>query len=106
MGIASLLGGGDAAPSAMTTDNTPAMLTLYQEAATTCTGLPWTVLAAFGTVESGNGTSDLPGVHFGANSADAEGPMQFEPPDFSNVPPPRPSRPGRMVRMTSLLFWV
>jgi cell wall-associated NlpC family hydrolase len=51
----------------------------YQEAATTCPGLPWTVLAAIGTVESSNGTSDLPGVQSGANAAGAEGPMQVEP---------------------------
>ena len=90
-GIASLLGGGDAAPSATATDNIPAaMLTLYQEAATTCPGLPWTVLAAIGTVESGNGTSDLPGVHSGANSAGAEGPMQFEPATFAEYDEPVP----------------
>ena len=72
-GIASLLGGGDATPSATATANIPpAMLALYQEAAATCPGLPWTVLAAIGTVESGNGTSTLPGVHSGANSAGAE----------------------------------
>ena len=69
-GITSLLGGGDATPSVTATDDTPAaMLTLYQEAATTCPGLPWTVLAAIGTVESDNGQSTLPGVHSGANSA-------------------------------------
>ena len=90
-GIASLLGGGDSAPSATATDNIPAaMLTLYQEAAATCTGLPWTVLAAIGTVESGNGTSNLPGVHSGANSAGAEGPMQFEPATFAAYDTPVP----------------
>jgi cell wall-associated NlpC family hydrolase len=90
-GVASLLGGGDAAPSATATDNIPAaMLTLYQEAATTCPGLPWTVLAAIGTVESGNGTSNLPGVHSGANSAGAEGPMQFEPATFAEYDEPVP----------------
>jgi cell wall-associated NlpC family hydrolase len=90
-GIASLLGGGDAAPSATASDNIPAtMLTLYQEAATTCPGLPWTVLAAIGTVESGNGTSDLPGVHSGANAAGAEGPMQFEPATFAEYDEPVP----------------
>ena len=52
------------------------MLTLYQEAAATCPCLPWTVLAAIGTVESDNGQSALPGVHTGVNSAGAEGPMQ------------------------------
>ena len=90
-GIASLLGGGDASPSATATDNIPsAMLTLYQGAATTCPGLPWTVLAAIGTVESGNGTSNLPGVHSGANSAGAEGPMQFEPATFAAYDTPVP----------------
>ena len=41
------------------------------------------MLAAIGTVESGNGTSELPGVHSGANSAGAEGPMQLEPSTFA-----------------------
>ncbi len=90
-GVASLLGGGDSTPSTTATDNIPtAMLTLYQEAAATCPGLPWTVLAAIGTVESGNGTSNLPGVHSGANSAGAEGPMQFEPATFAAYDTPVP----------------
>jgi cell wall-associated NlpC family hydrolase len=90
-GIVSLLGGGDAAPSATaTSDIPPAMLALYQEAAATCPGLPWTVLAAIGTVESGNDTSNLPGVHSGANSAGAEGPMQFEPATFAAYDQPVP----------------
>jgi cell wall-associated NlpC family hydrolase len=90
-GIASLLGGGNTSPSATATNNIPtAMLTLYQEAAPTCPGLPWTVLAAIGTVESGNGTSNLPGVHSGANSAGAEGPMQFEPATFAAYDTPVP----------------
>ena len=90
-GIASLLGGGDAAPSATaTSDIPPAMLTLYQEAATTCPGLPWTVLAAIGTVESDNDQSTLPGVHSGVNSAGAEGPMQFEPATFAEYDTPVP----------------
>jgi hypothetical protein len=49
----------------------------YPEAAATCPGLSWTLLA--GTVESPNVTSDLPGVHSGANSAGVEGPLQMEP---------------------------
>ncbi len=49
------------ATSAVTSSIPPAMLALYQEAAATCPGLPWTVLAAIGTVESDNGQSDLPG---------------------------------------------
>jgi len=40
----------------------PAMLVLYQDAAATRPGLPWTVLAAIGTVESDNGQSMLTGV--------------------------------------------
>ena len=66
------------------------MLSLYQAAAVTCPGLPWTVLAAIGTVESGNGTSSLPGVHSGANGAGAEGPMQFEPATFAAYDQPVP----------------
>jgi hypothetical protein len=61
----------------------PAYLIWYMDAAATCPGLPWSVLAGIGTVESGNGQSDLPGVHSGANFAGAEGPMQFEPATFA-----------------------
>ncbi len=90
-GVASLLGGGSAAPSATAmTDIPPAMLTLYQQAAVTCPGLPWTVLAAIGTVESDNGTSTLPGVSAGQNAAGAEGPMQFEPATFAAYDLPVP----------------
>jgi cell wall-associated NlpC family hydrolase len=90
-GIGSLLLGGGVTPSATaTTQIPPAMLVLYQQAAATCPGLPWTVLAAIGTVESGNGTSDLPGVHSGANFAGAEGPMQFEPGTFATYDEPVP----------------
>jgi cell wall-associated NlpC family hydrolase len=90
-GVASLLGGGDSAPSdAATAQIPPAMLALYEAAAATCPGLPWTVLAAIGTIESGNGTSDLPGVHSGANPAGAEGPMQFEPATFAEYDEPVP----------------
>jgi cell wall-associated NlpC family hydrolase len=85
----------DAPPSAAAAAIPPAMLTLYQEAAPTCPGLSWAVLAAIGTVESGNGTSDLPGVHSGANAAGAEGPMQFEPATFAAYDTPVP--PGGAV---------
>jgi cell wall-associated NlpC family hydrolase len=40
-------------------------------------GIPWTVLAGIGTVESDNGQSGLPGVHSGTNPFGAAGPMQF-----------------------------
>lgn len=48
-------------------------LDLYRRAAVTCPGLPWTVLAGIGTVETGNGRD----VH--RSTAGAEGPMQFMP---------------------------
>jgi hypothetical protein len=48
-------------------------LALYRRAAVTCPGLPWTVLAGIGTVETGNGRD----VH--RSTAGAEGPMQFLP---------------------------
>ncbi|HUE28346.1 MAG TPA: bifunctional lytic transglycosylase/C40 family peptidase [Solirubrobacteraceae bacterium] len=90
-GVASFLGGGDSPPSASAvTQIPPAMLALYEQAAATCAGLPWTVLAAIGTVESDNGQSTLPGVHSGANSAGAEGPMQFEPSTFAQYDEPVP----------------
>jgi hypothetical protein len=63
----------------------PTYLVLYQRAAQTCPGLPWTVLAGIGTVESDNGQSTAAGVRSGANFAGAEGPMQFEPTTFSSV---------------------
>ncbi len=54
-----------------------------RQAALSCPGLPWTVLAAIGQVESASGTSTAPGVRSGANFAGAEGPMQFEPGTFA-----------------------
>ena len=71
-------------PSALAvTEIPPSYLTLYLDAAQTCPGLPWGVLAGIGTVESDNGQSDAAGVHSGANFAGAEGPMQFEPATFA-----------------------
>jgi cell wall-associated NlpC family hydrolase len=70
----------------------PTYLTLYLNAARTCPGLPWAVLAGIGKVESDHGQSTAPGVHSGANYAGAEGPMQFEPATFAqyavNADPP------------------
>jgi uncharacterized protein YycO len=40
-------------------------------------GVPWTLLAGIGTVESDNGQTRLPGVHSGANAFGAAGPMQI-----------------------------
>ena len=61
----------------------PNYLIWYMDAAAACPGLPWSVLAGIGTVETDNGQSALPGVHSGANFAGAEGPMQFEPATFA-----------------------
>lgn len=80
-------GGGAAAPGSGGVAPGPAVpagwVTLYQQAAATCPGLPWSVLAAIGTVETGSGQSNAPGVWSGANGAGAEGPMQFEPATFA-----------------------
>ena len=40
-------------------------------------GVPWTILAGIGTVESNNGQTSLPGVHSGQNGFGAAGPMQI-----------------------------
>jgi hypothetical protein len=53
-----------------------AYLRLYRAAASTCRGLPWTVLAAIGTVETGNGADTS------TSSKGAMGPMQFLPSTF------------------------
>jgi cell wall-associated NlpC family hydrolase len=70
----------------------PDLLRLFSAAASTCPGLSWAILAAIGEVESGDGRSDLPGVHSGRNAAGAEGPMQFEPATFAAYA--RPVPPG------------
>jgi cell wall-associated NlpC family hydrolase len=90
----SFLGGAPSGPrpnADAVTSIPPAMLALYQEASATCPGLPWTVLAAIGTIESDNGQSDQPGVHSGANGAGAEGPMQFELATFAAYAAPVPA---------------
>jgi hypothetical protein len=48
-------------------------LELFRKSAALCPGLSWTVLAAIGEIESGDGAND------GPSSAGAEGPMQFLP---------------------------
>jgi membrane-bound lytic murein transglycosylase B len=55
----------------------PAYLALYRAAAATCTGLPWTVLAAIGAVETGHGANTA------VSSKGAMGPMQFLPTTFA-----------------------
>ena len=51
-------------------------LHLFQQAGHTY-GVPWTILAGIGEVESNDGRSTLPGVHSGANAFGAAGPMQI-----------------------------
>lgn len=77
-GLAALTGADAAtttmAPSGAALAAIPAgYLALYQQAAATCPGLPWTVLAAIGTIESANGANPA------TSSAGAVGPMQFLP---------------------------
>ena len=72
----SLIGGG--APSQDARRDIPAqLLPVYQSAANSCPGLPWSVLAAIGKVETDHGRSTAPGVTSGANFAGAAGPMQI-----------------------------
>jgi hypothetical protein len=66
----------ESVPSSETADNQlpTTYLQLFQEsAAKYCPGLSWTVLAAIGQIESGDGTNE------GPSSAGALGPMQFLP---------------------------
>jgi cell wall-associated NlpC family hydrolase len=73
-----------AQPTALAVATIPAQyLGWYMQAAATCPGLPWPVLAGIGEVETDHGRADLPGVRSGANYAGAEGPMQFEPATFA-----------------------
>ncbi|MFC9973898.1 NlpC/P60 family protein [Spirillospora sp. NPDC127200] len=55
-----------------------AYLKLYVEAGKRY-GIPWSLLAAVGYVESTHGQGSSPGIRGGANSAGAAGPMQFMP---------------------------
>jgi cell wall-associated NlpC family hydrolase len=77
-GSAAAPAGQPGASSGAVADIPAGMLVLYQRAATAeCDGLPWTVLAAIGKVESDHGRSTLLGVYSGTNPAGAMGPMQF-----------------------------
>jgi Transglycosylase SLT domain len=71
-------------------------LTWYVQAARTCPGLTWEVLAGIGTMESNNGRSHARGVHQGKNRKGAEGPMQFEPGTFAEYAV-RIDRSGRLT---------
>jgi hypothetical protein len=71
-----ILGGSTASPTAQQ-EIPPNYLALYRSAADTCPGLPWSVLAAIGKVETNHGRLQAPGVASGANFAGAAGPMQI-----------------------------
>ena len=91
--LGGLLGGTGIAiaPSATAIGAIPASyLSLYQQAAATCEGLSWAVLAAIGTVESDSGHSNLPGVSAGENAAGAMGPMQMLEATFAAYDTPVP----------------
>lgn len=65
--------GAPSMPSATAQSDIPVHnLVLYQQAAATCPGLDWTVLAGIGKIETNHGRSTLPGVHSGSNFAGAE----------------------------------
>jgi len=74
----------NSAPSKLALRSVPhSYLKWYRQAARTCRGLPWPVLAGIGEMESDHGQSTAPGVHSASNFAGAEGPMQFEPGTFA-----------------------
>ncbi|MGF1425013.1 NlpC/P60 family protein [Kitasatospora sp. LaBMicrA B282] len=85
-GLLSFLFGDDSSPNGTAaSDIPPAMLTLYEQAAPECPGLPWTVLAAIGKVETDHGRApDM------VSSAGAVGPMQFLPDTFNQYAQPVP----------------
>jgi cell wall-associated NlpC family hydrolase len=88
-GVASLLGqaalSGQLVPSAQAVAEIPAAyLALYQAAAATCPGLPWTVLAGIGQVESGQGRNAHTSV------AGAVGVVQMLPSTFDEYAQPVP----------------
>jgi hypothetical protein len=65
-------------PSQRARDDIPRqLLPIYRAAADTCPGLPWTVLAAIGKLESDHGRSTARGVSSGASSEGTAGPMQL-----------------------------
>jgi cell wall-associated NlpC family hydrolase len=101
-GLASALLGGASHPSTTALADIPAdYLTLYQQAATDCPGLDWTVLAAIGKIETDHGRSTLPGTNQGQNTAGAGGQMQILQPTWNlilarhHIPPGGAQPPSR-----------
>lgn len=98
-GVVAVLGAGNSAvnsqPSPAALADIPGnYLTLYQQAAPTCPGLDWSILAAIGKIETDHGRLDAEGVHSGENFAHAGGPMQFLQPTFNSVIAEHPPPPG------------
>ncbi|MEV1083429.1 C40 family peptidase [Streptomyces sp. NPDC050211] len=95
-GMMSAFGSSGTQPSrAALTDIPSDYLTLYMDAAATCPGLDWSVLAGIGKKESDHGRSTLPGVPSGTqNEAGARGPMQFLLPTFQSVAAKHPLPKG------------
>ncbi|HYN18732.1 MAG TPA: bifunctional lytic transglycosylase/C40 family peptidase [Actinomycetes bacterium] len=77
IGISTSLVGGGAPSRDAQQDIPPQLLAVYQTASDSCPGLPWSVLAAIGKVETNHGRLQAPGVTSGANFAGAAGPMQI-----------------------------
>jgi hypothetical protein len=66
------------ASSLARSDIPPRYLEYYTDAASTCRGLRWQVLAAIGKIESDHGRSPAPGIRSGVNRFGCcAGPMQF-----------------------------
>ncbi len=84
----------DPSPNTVVADIPANYLSLYRDAAATCPGLRWSVLAAIGKIESNHGRSTLPGVQKGANPHGAKGPMQFLQRTFDGVTARHPVPPG------------
>jgi cell wall-associated NlpC family hydrolase len=97
--LSTVAGAGDTSSAAPPVDGAVAdipagYLALYRQAAETCPGLDWSVLAAIGKIETDHGRAKLPGVHNGSNSAGAGGPMQFLQTTFDSVVARHPIPPG------------
>jgi hypothetical protein len=73
----SLMSGAMTPSTTATDDIPPVMLALYQQAAPTCPGLPWTILAGIGKEETNHGRN------VAVSSAGAQGVMQFMPATFA-----------------------
>jgi cell wall-associated NlpC family hydrolase len=89
--ILDLIGGGSSGSTSVTAsatalDDIPAnYLAVYEQAAATCPGLPWTVLAGIGRAESDHGQATDQ-----VSPAGALGPMQFLPATFAAYDHPVP----------------